>query len=186
MHPEDPIQPMDSIQQVDPTAPVQQSHPNTVQPTPATNKLLTESKPTASDADAEEFKTEPEAAHTEAYDSAAYRYIPQGVQGWNWGAFMFNVYWGLGNKSYLPLLCLIPFFNVIWMFVCGIKGNEWAWINGDYPDVATFQAVQKTWNRAGLFAFILATIGIILFILMYPFIFAAIFVNFQNDGRTTY
>ena len=30
--------------------------------------------------------------------------VPQEVKGWNWGAFMFNVMWGIGNKTYLPLL----------------------------------------------------------------------------------
>ncbi|MCM0598428.1 ribonuclease G [Periweissella fabalis] len=99
---------------------------------------------------------------------------------------MFNFYWGLGNKSYLPLLCLITVFNIIWAFVCGIKGNEWAWTNGAYQDVETFQAVQKTWNRAGLFAFIMAAIGIILVILFYIFIFAAVFVNYQNNGGSSY
>lgn len=26
--------------------------------------------------------------------------------GWNWGAFMFNWIWGVGNRCYLPLLSL--------------------------------------------------------------------------------
>lgn len=36
---------------------------------------------------------------------------------------MMNIMWGIGNKSYLTLLCLIPLFNIIWIFVCGAKGN---------------------------------------------------------------
>ncbi|KRN77518.1 hypothetical protein [Weissella minor] len=92
--------------------------------------------------------------------------VPAEVKGWNWGAFMFNIIWGIGNKSYLPLLCLIPFFNLIWMFVVGFKGNEWAWQKGNYQDVATFKAVQTTWNRAGFVAFILT---IIMFIISFLF-----------------
>ena len=71
------------------------------------------------------------------------------INKWNWGAFMYNIWWGIGNKSYLPLLCLIPLFNIVWIFVCGAKGNEWAWNAGNYRDPATFNAVQATWNRAG-------------------------------------
>ncbi|WP_407878473.1 ribonuclease G [Furfurilactobacillus entadae] len=74
---------------------------------------------------------------------------------WNWGAFTFNIFWGIGNKTYLPLLCLIPFFNLGWIFVCGVKGDEWAWRDGHYTDVATFKQVQATWNRAGFVSFII-------------------------------
>ncbi|KRK63720.1 hypothetical protein FC72_GL001193 [Companilactobacillus tucceti DSM 20183] len=83
---------------------------------------------------------------------------PEEIKGWNWGAFAFNIWWGIGNKSYLPLLCIIPIFNFIWMFVCGFKGNEWAWNNGDYKDVETFKEVQKTWNLAGLVYFIISIV----------------------------
>lgn len=80
-------------------------------------------------------------------------FVPEEVKGWNWGAFVFNIGWGIGNKAYLALLCLIPGLNIIWVFVCGAKGNEWAWKSGQYQDVATFKAVQETWNRAGLVMF---------------------------------
>lgn len=50
--------------------------------------------------------------------------VPEEIKKWNWGAFSLNILWGIGNKTYLPLLCLIPFFNLVWIFVCGIKGNE--------------------------------------------------------------
>ncbi|CAH1851830.1 ribonuclease G [Convivina praedatoris] len=96
--------------------------------------------------------------------------VPSEIKGWNWGAFIYNVFWGIGNKTYLPLLCLIPGFNLIWMFVCGFKGNEWAWQKGDYKDIDTFRAVQATWNRAGLAQFIIGLIGIILYIAFIGFI----------------
>lgn len=105
------------------------------------------------------------------------RDIPREIKKWNWGAFMFNITWGFGNKAYLPLLCLIPLFNLVWVFVCGFKGNEWAWKKGDYQDVATFLAVQKTWNRAGLIGFI---IGIAVLIL-YIFVVIAIFRNLTSE-----
>lgn len=105
------------------------------------------------------------------------RDIPREIKKWNWGAFMFNITWGFGNKTYLPLLCLIPLFNLVWVFVCGFKGNEWAWKKGAYQDVATFLAVQKTWNRAGLIGFI---IGIAVLIL-YIFVLIAIFRNLTSE-----
>ncbi|MEN2369606.1 ribonuclease G [Leuconostoc lactis] len=72
--------------------------------------------------------------------------VPEEIRGWNWGAFIYNIFWGIGNKTYLPLLCLIPVFNLVWVFVCGFKGNEWAWQKSDYQDVDTFKAAQKSIN----------------------------------------
>ena len=97
--------------------------------------------------------------------------VPAEVKGWNWGAFMYNIFWGIGNKTYLPLLMLIPIFNIIWIFVVGFKGNEWAWQKGEYKDVDTFKAVQATWNRAGLVQFI---ISFAVFVLYTVFVVLAI------------
>lgn len=90
------------------------------------------------------------------------------------GAHLCTVFfWGIGNKTYLPLLTLIPIFNIVWVFVVGFKGNEWAWQKGDYQDVETFKAVQATWNRAGIVQFI---ISIAIFVL-YMFFFASLVAN---------
>ncbi|GMA69617.1 hypothetical protein GCM10025879_08630 [Leuconostoc litchii] len=106
------------------------------------------------------------------------KYVPDEVKGWNWGAFAYHIFWGIGNKTYLPLLCLIPIFNIFWMFVCGFKGNEWAWQKGEYKDVETFKAVQATWNRAGLVQFI---IGIALLVLYLLFISAMVSAILNNQ-----
>ncbi len=90
--------------------------------------------------------------------------VPDEVKGWNWGAFMFSFIWGIGNRTYLPLLTLIPIFNIVWVFVVGFKGNGWAWQKGNYQDVATFKAVQRTWNTAGLVQFILCIVIGVLYI----------------------
>ena len=89
---------------------------------------------------------------------------PQEIKGWNWGAFVFNWIWGIGNKTYLPLISLIPIVGLVWRFIVGFKGNEWAWQKGDYDNVETFKKVQATWNRAGIVAFIVAIIGIVLYV----------------------
>ena len=109
--------------------------------------------------------------------------VPQEIKRWNWGAFAFNIIWGFGNKSYLPLLCLIPVVNLIWMFVCGFKGNEWAWKNGDYDSTETFMKVQETWNRAGLIYFILTIIFFAVFLLFFFSSMMAIVAGAASQGR---
>ncbi|MDR0880151.1 MAG: ribonuclease G [Clostridioides sp.] len=88
------------------------------------------------------------------------------VKGWNWGAFMYSIVWGIGNKCYLPLLCLIPIFNIVWVFVCGAKGNEWAYRNSEL-DAETFMAIQETWNRAGLVMFMISLAVVVLWIIIF-------------------
>ncbi|MEF9958595.1 MAG: ribonuclease G [Niameybacter sp.] len=107
--------------------------------------------------------------------------IPIEIKKWNWGAFMFNIWWGVGNKTYLPLLCLIPYFNFVWIFFCGFKGNEWAWKSGNYrgpQDIEKFLMIQKTWNRGGIGQFIFSLVGTVLFLILYTFLIVALF-NFE-------
>ncbi|MBS7576012.1 MULTISPECIES: ribonuclease G [unclassified Enterococcus] len=114
--------------------------------------------------------------------------VPAEVKKWNWGAFILNIYWGIGNKTYLPLLCLIPLFNLIWMFVCGAKGNEWAWRDGNYQpeDLETFKKVQATWNRAGLVMFIINCVLIVLLTVFYIAIFSFIINNINDMNSYNY
>lgn len=74
------------------------------------------------------------------------------VKGWNWGAFTYSWIWGIANETYLPLLVLIPGFNLFWIFVVGFKGNEWAWKKNTRLSSRNFNRAQATWNRAGWFA----------------------------------
>jgi len=106
--------------------------------------------------------------------------LPNELKKWNWGAFSLNIMWGIGNKTYLPLLCLVPVFNLVWIFICGIKGNEWAWKDGDYTDVETFKKVQSTWNRAGLVMFIIWIAIIILYFFLFVLL-SSILVNSYNS-----
>lgn len=106
--------------------------------------------------------------------------VPDEIRGWNWGAFMFNWVWGIGNKTYLPLLVFIPVFNIVWIFIVGARGNYWAWQNGNYKDIETFKAVQATWNRAGLVQFIFVIVEIFLYTTFMAFIMFAIFASYFN------
>ncbi len=92
--------------------------------------------------------------------------IPPELKKWNWGAFAMNILWGIGHKVYLPLLCLIPLFNIVWIFVCGAKGNKWLWESGRYQTPQELIKSQETWNRAGFVAFIIYLILLVLYIIL--------------------
>jgi Cytochrome oxidase complex assembly protein 1 len=71
--------------------------------------------------------------------------VPAEIGRWNWGAFLLNWIWGIGNQTYIALLALIPGFGFIWMLVLGVKGNAWAWRNGRWDSVEHFKRVQRKW-----------------------------------------
>lgn len=83
---------------------------------------------------------------------------------WNWGAFMLNFPFAIGTYSYLCLLSLVPFLNIIWVFVSGARGSRWALDSGKYKNYEEFNAVMSSWNRAGLISFIIALIVILILV----------------------
>jgi hypothetical protein len=88
--------------------------------------------------------------------------VPSEVRGWNWGAFLLSWIWGLGNETYLSLLCFVPFVNFVMIFVLGAKGNEWAWHNKQWTSIEDFKRVQRRWAIAGaivLVAVVLIAVG---------------------------
>lgn len=76
--------------------------------------------------------------------------VPTEVRGWNWGAFLLNWIWGLGNSTYIALLMFVPLVNIVMLFVLGAKGNEWAWRNRIWRDIEHFKSTQRKWAFAGL------------------------------------
>lgn len=93
----------------------------------------------------------------------------------NWGAFFLSWIWGLGNATYLPLIILavafIPFIGglgclglAIWF---GIKGNEWAWQNKQFPSVEAFHEYQKKWAIAGIIVACLGIVWMIVSVLLF-------------------
>lgn len=84
--------------------------------------------------------------------------LPPEISGWNWGAFMMNWVWGLGNNTYIALLMFVPLANIIMMFMLGAKGNAWAWRNKKWDSVAHFQRVQRKWAIAGLIILVVAVL----------------------------
>lgn len=86
--------------------------------------------------------------------------VPPEIYGWNWGAFLLNFIWALGNRAwgiaaltfvisfFSPLVLFIP--TIIIMIVSGVKGNEWAWRSKRWRSVEHFRSTQRKWAWAGL------------------------------------
>lgn len=72
--------------------------------------------------------------------------IPAEIDRWNWGAFLLNWIWGVGNNTFIALLTLIPGVGFVMIFVLGAKGSRWAWRNGRWDSVAHFKRVQRQWT----------------------------------------
>lgn len=81
--------------------------------------------------------------------------IPEEIRGWNWGAFLLNWIWGLGNSVWIALLALIPYVGFVVAIVLGVKGNEWAWRSKKWDSIEHFKRTQSTWAKwgVGLFLF---------------------------------
>lgn len=76
--------------------------------------------------------------------------VPDSVRGWNWGAFFLTWIWGLGNRTYIAFVCFVPIVNLIWPFVLGEKGSEWAWRNKRWDSPDHFLKIQRRWAVSGL------------------------------------
>lgn len=97
---------------------------------------------------------EPPASNTSGEGKAAA--VPAEIRGWNWGAFLLNWIWGIGNGTFIALLMFVPLVNVVMPFVLGAKGNEWAWRNRRWQSVAEFKSAQRKWAWAGLLVTLVA------------------------------
>lgn len=88
--------------------------------------------------------------------------IPQGVAGWSWGAFLLNWIWAVSNRTWIGLLCFIPYIGFVMSIILGIKGREWAWRNKRWESVEHFQSVQRRWSVWGLVVVVgIAGLGIL-------------------------
>lgn len=77
------------------------------------------------------------------------RDVPLEIKGWNWGAFLLNLIWGLWHNLPQAFLMLVPGVNLVMAVVLGFKGNEWAWQRKPWASVAQFKAAQRKWAIAG-------------------------------------
>lgn len=86
--------------------------------------------------------------------------IPRELDRWNWGAFLLNWIWGLGNHTFVALLALIPGVGFVMMVVLGLRGSRWAWKNGAWRDAEHFRRTQRAWGIAGAIVW-LVVIGLV-------------------------
>ncbi len=71
---------------------------------------------------------------------------PPGIKGWSWGAFLLNWIWAIGNKTWIGLLCFVPYVGIVMSFYLGFKGRELAWRNKRWDSIDHFNTVQKKWS----------------------------------------
>ena len=76
--------------------------------------------------------------------------IPAEIDRWNWGAFLLNWVWGIGNNTFVALLTFVPFIGLAMPFVLGARGSAWAWRNGRWDSVEHFKRVQRKWAIWGV------------------------------------
>jgi hypothetical protein len=76
--------------------------------------------------------------------------IPPELDRWNWGAFLLNWIWGIGNSVFIALLMFVPLVNIVMIFVLGARGSRWAWRNRAWRDAEHFRSVQRKWAIAGV------------------------------------
>lgn len=76
--------------------------------------------------------------------------IPPELDRWNWGAFLLNWIWGIGNSVFIALLMFVPLVNIVMLFVLGARGSRWAWRNRAWRDAEHFRSVQRQWATAGI------------------------------------
>lgn len=104
--------------------------------------------------------------------------LPDGVEGWSWGAFLLNWIWAIGNNTWIGLLCLIPYIGFVMAVVLGFKGREWAWRNKRWKSVEHFNEVQRKWSFWGL----LIVLGVVLLGIVAAIAIPA-FMGYQHGGQ---
>ena len=100
--------------------------------------------------------------------------IPGEIDRWNWGAFLLNWIWGIGNNTFVALLTFVPFVGIVMIFVLGAKGSRWAWRNGRWDSVEHFRRVQRRWAIWGVVVWLAA-------IVLFAGIFAGVFYVLKNS-----
>jgi Cytochrome oxidase complex assembly protein 1 len=100
--------------------------------------------------------------------------IPAEIDRWNWGAFLLNWIWAIGNNTFIGLLTLVPGAGLIMMFVLGVKGSAWAWRNGRWDSIEHFKRVQRLWAIWGVVIWLAV-------IVLFGGIFGGVFYALKNS-----
>jgi hypothetical protein len=92
--------------------------------------------------------------------------LPPEIRGWNWGAFFLNWIWGIGNSVWIAFLVFIPLLNIVWCFMLGAKGNEWAWQHKKWDSIEHFKKTQRTWSKWGVILFFVSIALYIIYVII--------------------
>lgn len=91
--------------------------------------------------------------------------LPIEIMKWSWGAALLGPIWGIYHRVWSSLLLFVPYINIVWWIVMGVKGNEWAWRKNKWTSLEVFLQRQKVWNKwaigAVVFNILLATVFIV-------------------------
>jgi len=102
--------------------------------------------------------------------------LPEELRGWNWGAFLLDFAWGVGNRVWwaaaviavwlvvflTPIPAPLKFAILVGVKVLlGFKGNEWMWRSRQWESPEQFKLVQHMWMNWGV---ILTIIFVILWV----------------------
>jgi hypothetical protein len=101
--------------------------------------------------------------------------VPPEIDRWNWGAFLLNWIWGIGNNTYIALLVFVPVVNFVMLFVLGTKGSIWAWRNARWNSVEHFKSAQRKW----------AIWGVVLWFVAFPLLFGGIFFGLATAFKNS-
>ena len=112
--------------------------------------------------------------------------VPPEIAGWNWGAFLLGWIWGVGHDVWISLVCLMPGINIVFAFVLGAKGNQWAWQNRKWDSVEHFKKRQRTWAWVGLALAILWVLLVLLFIAWMAWIYWMAATEWVNGYPTAF
>lgn len=82
--------------------------------------------------------------------------FPAELDRWNWGAFLLNWIWGIGNNVFVALLVFVPLVGLVMPFLLGAKGSRWAWRNGHWDSVDHFKRVQRAWAKWAVIIYVAA------------------------------
>jgi hypothetical protein len=87
--------------------------------------------------------------------------VPAEIDRWNWGAFLLNWIWGIGNNVFIALLVFVPLLGLVMPFVLGAKGSRWAWRNGRWESIEHFKRVQRAWAKWAVILYIVAAAALV-------------------------
>jgi hypothetical protein len=100
--------------------------------------------------------------------------IPPELDRWNWGAFLLNWIWGIGNNTFIALLTFVPVVGIVMVFVLGAKGSRWAWRNGRWDSIEHFKRVQRQWAIWGVIVWLGA-------LLLFGGVMGGVFLALENS-----